>query len=65
MSAKDDADACATDLLRLYEAMDVVAMVVTLTGTEILVRCQERSDVAPLCRRVLSEYEIPTDRVLQ
>lgn len=59
-----EADAAATNLLRLYEALGVPAVLLTLTGSTIIVRCQDASDVVPLCRRVVTEHEAPSDRTL-
>lgn len=60
-----DADAAAADLLRLYEALGVPAVLLTLTDSALTVRCQSADDVVPLCRRVVKEHEAPSDRVLQ
>ena len=59
-----EADAAAMDLLRLYEAMGVSAVVLTLTSDALYVRCQCAGDVVPLCKRVVEEHAAPADRVL-
>lgn len=59
-----EADAAATDLLRLYEALGVPAVLMTLTQGALIVRCQDASDVVPLCRLVVKEHEAPEGRVL-
>jgi hypothetical protein len=60
-----EADAAAMDLLRLYEALGVPAVLMTLTDGALYVRCQNAGDVVPLCRRVVDEHEAPSDRTLQ
>lgn len=55
----EDANSAATDLLRLYEALGVVALVVSLEGGAIYVRCQDGEDVCPLLKAVLKQYETP------
>lgn len=59
-----DCDAAGLDLLRLYEALEVPALLVTLVDGAIYVRCQNAGDVLPLCRRVVEQYEAPTERTL-
>jgi hypothetical protein len=61
----DDANDAALDLLRLYEALGVPALLVTLHEGAIYVRCQDAADVLPLCQRVVEEHEAPGDRTLQ
>jgi hypothetical protein len=58
------ADAAATDLLRLYEALGVPAVLLTLTESALIVRCQSADDVVPMCRRVVKEHEAPDGRTL-
>lgn len=60
-----DLDESATDLLLAYEAMGITALVITLTDDALYVRCQAASDVVPICKKVLSEHEVPGgDRTL-
>ena len=63
-SALAEADAAAMDLLRLYEALGVSAIVLTLTNDALYVRCQCSGDVVPLCKRVVEEHDAPADRTL-
>lgn len=55
----DEANDAATDLLRLYEALGVVALVVTVESETIFVRCQHADHVCPLLKAVLKQYEAP------
>ncbi len=67
MNSKDaraDADAAAATLLLLYEALGVAAVVMTLDDDVLLVACQNRGDVVPLCQRVIEEHQIPGDRTI-
>jgi chitinase len=64
LDALAEANEAAADLLRLYEALGVTALIVTLEDSAIYVRCQSAEDVEPLCRRVLKEHEAPEGRVL-
>jgi hypothetical protein len=59
-----DADDAATDLLRLYEAMDVPAVVLTLVDGVVIARCQGAADVLWFCRKVIQAHEVPEDRVV-
>jgi len=59
-----EADAAALDLLRLYDALGVPAVFVTLSEGAIYVRCQDRGDVVPLCKRVVDEHAMPADRTV-
>ena len=63
-SALAELNAAAEDLLRLYEAAGVMALVVTVADGAIYVRCQDADDVEPICRRVLKEHETPEGRTL-
>ena len=66
----DDPDAlaecndAAMDLLALYEDKGVRAGILTLQEGAIYVRCQDASDVVPLCQRVMEEHEAPADRTV-
>lgn len=59
-----DADDAATDLLRLYEALDVPAVVLTLVDGVVVARCQGAADVLWFCRKVIQAHEVPEDRVV-
>jgi len=59
-----DADEVASGLLLLYERYGVRAMVLTLRGRVLTVKCQQSADVVPMCRRVVKEHEAPSDRTL-
>ena len=63
-SALAEANEAATDLLRLYEALGVSALVITLESAALYVRCQDAGDVVPLCKRVVEEHDAPSDRTL-
>jgi hypothetical protein len=63
-SALADLEAAELDLLRLYEAMGIVAMTIKLVDGQIVVRCQNSGDVEPICRRVVDEHEAPAERTL-
>jgi hypothetical protein len=58
-------DEAATNLLLLYEAEGVTAVILTLTDTALYARCQVASDVVPMCKKVLQAHEAPGDRTLQ
>lgn len=59
-----DADDAATDLLRLYEALGVTALILQLVDGVVVVRCQNSEDVLPLCRRVVEAHEVPEERTV-
>lgn len=60
-----EANDAGTDLLRLYEALGVVALLVTIEDGAIVVRCQNADDVPDLVARINKEYEAPAEgRVL-
>ncbi|HEY5850867.1 MAG TPA: hypothetical protein VIT62_08910 [Lysobacter sp.] len=59
-----DADDAATDLLRLYEALDVPAVILTLVDGTIVARCQGAADVVWFCRKVMDAHAIPAERTV-
>lgn len=63
-SALDEVNEAANDLLLLFEELGVQALLITLQDNTIVVRCQNKRDVLPLCSRVVEEYDAPESRVL-
>lgn len=59
-----DANEAATTLLRLYEALGVIALVISVEDGAIVVRCQEAEDVPELVQRVAQAYLTPEGRTL-
>lgn len=59
-----EADDAATDLLRLYEALDVPAVVLTLVDGTIVARCQGAADVLWFCKKILKAHEVPEERTV-
>lgn len=59
-----DADDAAVDLLRLYEALDVPAVVLTLVDGVVVARCQGAADVLWFCKKVIQAHEIPEARTV-
>ena len=51
-------------LLRCERA-GITAIAIMLLDKAIVVRCQDATDVGPLCRRVAAEHDAPPDRTLQ
>lgn len=60
----EEADNAATDLLRLYEALDVPAVILTLVDGTIVARCQGAADVLWFCRKVVKAHDIPEERTV-
>lgn len=60
----EEADNAATDLLRLYEALDVPAVILTLVDGTIVARCQGAEDVLWFCRKVMAAHDIPSERTV-
>lgn len=59
-----EADDAAVDLLRLYDALDVPAVMLTLVDGVVVARCQGASDVLWFCRKVIQAHEIPEARTV-
>lgn len=59
-----DADDAAVDLLRLYDALDVPAVLLTMVDGTIVARCQGAADVLWFCRKVIQAHEIPETRTV-
>lgn len=59
-----EADGAATDLLRLYEALDVPAVIRTLVDGVVVARCQDAADALWFCRKVIQAHEVPEERTV-
>lgn len=59
-----EADDAATDLVRLYEAMNIPAVVLTLVDGVVVARCQGAADVLWFCKKVLQAHEVPEERTV-
>jgi hypothetical protein len=59
-----EADDAAVDLLRLYDALDVPAVMLTLVDGVVVARCQGAADVLWFCKKVLQAHEVPEERTV-
>jgi hypothetical protein len=59
-----EADDAAVDLLKLYDALDVPAVMLTLVDGVVVARCQGAADVLWFCRKVIQAHEIPDERTV-
>lgn len=56
-TSASDLDKVAEDLLWSYADEGVVALVVSVRGDQVFVRCQNSDHVEPLLRQVLKQYQ--------
>lgn len=59
-----EVDEIVQALLLALEDRGIRALFMSLDGNTLTVRCQDREDVVPLCKRVVKEHEAPSDRTL-
>lgn len=59
-----DANEAATTLLKLYEALGVIALVISVEDGAIVVRCQDAGDVPELVQRVVDAYRPAEGRTI-
>lgn len=59
-----DVNEAAASLLLLYEGLDVPALVITLAGNQVTVRCQDQAHVLWLCKKVVEQYDTPSGRTV-
>ncbi|MET3929566.1 citrate lyase beta subunit [Lysobacter sp. OAE881] len=59
-----EADGAAVDLLHLYDALDVPAVILTLVDGVVVARCHGAADVLWFCKKILKAHEVPEERTV-